>query len=388
MVNEIGAESSGSSPVVRSRNRTITEKNKALLFLLREIPYITLNDIRRFFYPSHKTVGYTYEMVRVLTKNNLVGRYLLGTGIYIYYLTESGIRITHYFMRDDLNFEPETKSFYYDTPPRRACEVPAYFHFPSPDLHFKPFTPHLLHIHPLQHTLALLELYFLLRKSMRIYNVIWLDVVQHRREALSVPFHPDLLLTNDIHTEAQRIFVELENSMISCPKLVGKLDRLCSMPADWYLFLCTSEIIFRNLGQNIRRILSGEAKLNQKTLFVMPRTQSVLAKNLLIGIWKPSSQNRGEYQSLKDLPLFRYDEEVFDKSEWMKTTDAKGVHVKDLLGELDLRHQRPIPYPSRKPGKRKYLFGEILDSYAGGFRATLNKILAKPVLKIQPPSKE
>jgi hypothetical protein len=230
-----------------------------------------------------------------------------------------------------------------------------------------------------------LELYFLLRKSLRIYHVIWLDVVQHRKDALSVPFHPDLLLTNDIHNEAQRIFVELENSVISCANLVGKLDRLCSMPADWYLFLCTSEIIFRNLGQNIRKIISGEAKVNQKTIFVMPRTQSVLSKNLFIGIWKPSTRTNGEYQGLKDLALFRYDEETFDKSTWMKSTDASGVHVKDVLGELDLRKQRPIPYPSRKPGKRKYLLGEILDSYSSGFRASLNKILAKPVPKTASP---
>jgi hypothetical protein len=387
MLKISGDQSSNSGSVPRSRNRTITEKNKALLFLLREIPYITLNDIRRIFYPTHRTPGYTYEMVRVLTKNKLVGRYLLGNGVFIYYLTELGIRTTHFFMHDNIKFDSETKSFYYDTPPRRGCEAPAYFHFPSPDLDFKSFTPHLLHIHPFQHTLALLELYFLFRKSMRIYNVIWLDVVQHRKDSLSVPFHPDLLLANEINNEAHRIFVELENSVISCPNLIGKLDRLCSMPADWYFFLCTSEIIFRNLGQNIRKILAGEAKMKQKTLFVMPRTQSVLAKNLLIGIWKPSIRNKGEFQGLKDLALFRYDEEIFDKSVWMKSTDASGMHVKDVLGELDLRKQRAIPYPSRKPGKRKYLLGEILDSYSAGFRVALNKILAQPV-KPPPITKE
>lgn len=364
---------------VRSRGRTITEKNKALLFLLREIPYITLHDIQRFFYPNHKTSGYTYEMVRVLTKNNFVGRYLLGNGVYIYYLTEAGIRIVNFFMQDDLKFDSKTKSFYYDTPPRRACEAPAYFHFPSPDLTFKPFTPHLLHLHPLQHTLALLELYFLFRKSLRIYYVIWLDAVQHRKDTLSVPFHPDLLLTNDIHNEAQRVFVELENSVISCFNLVSKLDRLCSMPADWYLILCTSEIIFRNLGKNIRKIISGEAKVNQKTIYVMPRTQSVLFKNLLIGIWKPSTRTNGEYQGLKDLVLFRFDEEIFDKCEWMKSTDSSGVHVKDVLGELDLRKHRTIPYTSRRPGRRKYLLGEILDSYSAGFRTALDKYMAKQV---------
>lgn len=384
MSNNPGDEIPDAGPVARSRNRTITEKSKALLFLLREIPYITLHDIRRFFYPTHKTPGYTYEMVRMLTKSKLVGRYLLGNGVYIYYLTESGLRTANFFLRDGMKFDSLTKSFYYDTPPRRECEASAYFHFPSPDLTFKPFTPHLLHIHPFQHTLALLELYYLFRKSLRIYHVIWLDVVQHRQIALNVPFHPDLLLTNDLHTEAHRIFVELENSVISCPNLVGKLDRLCSMPADWYLFLCTSEIIFRNLGQNIRKILSGEVKVNRRMLFVSPRTQSVLSKNLFMGIWKPSSRNGGEYQGLRDMALYRYDEEIFDKTTWMKASDSRGKHIKDVLGEVDLRKQLTIPYPSRRPGRRKYLLGEILESYKEEFRATIHRYVSEPITKPHP----
>jgi len=223
---------------------------------------------------------------------------------------------------------------------------------------------------------------------MRLLQVVWLDVVQHRKESLSVPYHPDLLLTNDFHSEEQRIFVELENSPISCPKLIGKLDRLCSMPADYYLFLCTSESIFLNLGRNIRRVLLGEAKANQKTLFFMPRSQSVLAKNLLIGIWKPSTRNNGEYHGLKDLAIFRYDDEIFDSSVWMKLLDSEHRSVKDVHGEVALRRHQIIPYPSRKPGKRKFLLGEILDRYSPGFRIALNKILKNPLIDTKPEPKQ
>lgn len=377
MLNEIEKQANRLQFLSRGPSHVLTEKTKSLLFLLREVPFIRLRDIQRFFFPTHKTFGYTFRMVRVLTKSRLVSRYMLGNGVFVYFITEDGHRIADFLMQDEVKFDLATKSFYFASPPRKSSEVSAYFHFPSRDLLFKTFTPHVFHMHPYLHTVALLELYYLLRKSRRIFHVVWLDLVHGKQESLSIPFHPDLLLTNSLTTEEGRLFVELENSVIGARNLVVKLDHLCSMPAEWYLFLCTKESIFQNLGRTIRKILQGEAKHQQKTLYVTPHTQAVLSRNLLIGLWKPSIQNGGVLQRLKDLELFRYDEPVFDKTVWMKAVDLNGKPILDAHGLKQLRRHHVIPYPTRKAGTRKYVLGEILDRYSDGFRKALEKVVEK-----------
>ena len=71
----------------RKRNRNVTERSRSLLYLLREVPYITLKDIRKFYYPGNRYKSYCLEMVGVLVKNNLVHKFMLGNGVFIYYLS-------------------------------------------------------------------------------------------------------------------------------------------------------------------------------------------------------------------------------------------------------------------------------------------------------------
>ena len=361
----------------RPRYRNITERAKSLLFLFREVPYMTMKDIRRIFFPGNKWRGYSLEMTGYLLRNRLIAKHLIGDGVYIYHLTSEASRLIEYMLQEAPRFHAETKSFYFLKPPRNAKEIPPFFFFPLQRIIYREFTPHMMHQHPYQHTMGLLELYILFRNSFRILFAIWLDHVEAKRTQLNIAFNPDLLLTNDPFTDAGRVYIEFENSSMHAGNLLLKVNNISTMPADWFLILCSTEEIFLNFGRIIRRILLGEAKNRQKTLFFSPRAQAVLSRNLLIGIWRPSFRNDGEIQKLRSVELFRYDHEAFDKTIWVNTHD-KGVQVMDPLGKIPLKTLEPVPYPARKPGQRKWMLGDILDQYSTPFRAALQKALWKP----------
>jgi len=361
------------------RYRGITEKSKALLFLLREAPYITLADAKRFFYPAHKTISYAREMIRVLVKNELVGKYRMGDGLFIYYLTDSGRRITEFFTEDRPKFDPETKSLYYSQKPTKPSEVAALFIFSARDLEFHAFAPHFLSSHPLLHTRALMELSVRLRLSFRFVYVLWLDAVKHKQTALHISCHPDLLLTNDLRSERRRIYVELENSPIKAQALANKLDRLCSVPADWVVFLCTSDLVFHNLGRLIRKILSGLVKISKhQTLFLSPRVHAALFKNILIGQWIPSWKNEGKYQSLKSTMLYRYDAPIFDSHMWVRQATPEGILATDPQSGHPLHVLMPVTYAARKPGEKEITLGTIMDRYREDFKAELGRLTSGP----------
>lgn len=359
------------------RYRNLTERTFSLLFLLREIPYMTMKDIRRLFFPGNKSKAYSLEMTGFLQKNGLIARHLIGDGVFIYHLTSGATRILDFLIQENPRFHPVTKSFYYSKPPRNLKEVSPFFFFPLRRLHYSLFTPHLMHQHPYHHTAGLLDLYILFRNSFRVLYAIWLDHVESKRTQLSIPFNPDLLLTNDPFTEAGRIYVEFENSSMHAVNLLHKVNNISTMPADWFLVLCSSEEIFLKFGRNVRRILLGDAKTRQKTIFFSPRAQAVISRNLLIGTWKPAFRNNGEAQKLRTVELFRYDHEVFDKTIWVNAHE-NGLPVLDPLGKIPLKKPEPVPYPARKPGQRKWLLGEILDQYSNPFRIALQKALWKP----------
>jgi hypothetical protein len=366
----------GTTPKSR-RYRNITERMKSLLFLLREIPYATMKDIRRIFFPGNKSKAYSLEMMGVLLRNRLLNKHMIGDGVYVYYLSSEALRVVEFLLQEDPRFHSPTKSFYFSKPPRDARQVPPFFFFPARKIPYRLFTPHLMHQHPYRHTVGLFELYILFRNSFRLLYVIWLDQVEAKGTVLNVPFNPDLLLTNDPSTDIGRIYIEFENSTIQARNLLQKVNHISTMPADWFLVLCASQDIFLNFGRTIRRILLGEAKSHQKTLFFTPRAQAVLSRNLLIGRWTPSFLTGGEVMNIQSVEMFRFDHEVFDKAIWMNL-HAQGVQVKDLNGDVPLKHLQTVPYAARKPGQRKWLLGDILEGYSDGFRTALQKVLWKP----------
>lgn len=368
------------------RYRNLTERTKSLLFLLREVPYLTFKDIRRIYFPQNRSRSYCIEMVGVLLRNNLVIKYMVGNGIHIYYLAPGAQRILEFYMQEEPKFHAPTTSFYYSQPPRKASEITPFFFFPAKNIPYQDFSPHFMNLHPYQHTVGLLELYILFRKAFRLLYVLWLDHVESRKNLLNIPFNPDLLLTNDPFTESGRIYIEFENSVIGTRNLLRKLDHITSMPADWYLVLCSSEIIFQNFGRTIRRILQGEAKSQQRTLFFAPRTQSVLSHNLLIGLWKPSFQNKGVVHDLKAVELYRYDDAIFDRTIWANQVE-NGIQVKDPLQAIPLKRPATVPYPARKPGRRKWTLPEIMDPYAEGFKSAVKKLLWKGPVDTNPDMK-
>lgn len=354
------------------RYRGITEKSKGLLFLLREAPYITMADAKRFHYPTHKTLSYTREMFRVLLKNKLVSRYMLGNGVFIYYLTDPGRRLTEFFLEAKPKFDPEFRSFYYTHKPTKPSEASDFFIFPTRGLEFHSFTPHFLHAHPFLHTRALLELSVLFRQSFRFFNVLWMDEIKAKKMALNIDCHPDLLLCNDFTTETGRVYVELENSRIRELDLLEKIHHLTVHPADWYLFLATSEEILLNLGRLVRKILTGEAKVNHHPLYFSARAQSALHKNVLFGLWEPSFKTDKPPTKIKEIDLFRYDDEIFDKRIWVPDVSKSPLQSE----EPRAAHWQVVGYSGRRMGKRKWKLGEILDTYTNAFRLALDKTMA------------
>ena len=357
------------------RYRGITEKSKALLFLLREAPYITLADAKRFFYPTHKTLSYAREMIRVLVVNKLVGKYRMGDGLFVYYLTDIGRRIAEFFLEAKPKFDSDTKSFYYLQRPTKPSEASAFFIFPSRGLELYPFTPRFLYAHPLIHTRSLLELSVLFRQSFRFLHVLWLDEIKAKKTSLNLTCHPDLLLCNDLTTEGGRVFVEFENSRIRDLDLLEKVHHLTTHPGDWYLFLASSEEIFHNLGRLVRKILLGEAKMNHETLFFNARAQSALSKNILFGLWQPSFKTEKPMGKIKDLDLFRYDHEVFDKKVWQTPKRDPLLHGSEIQEPL-VKQLQTVAYPARKLGKRTWTFGEILEGYKNPFAQALRNAMA------------
>ena len=362
---------------------------KSLLFLLREVPYITLKDIRRFYFSGNKHQSYCQEMVGVLTKNKLVHKFMLGNGVFVYYLSDTGRRILEYYLADRPKYHSPTRSFYLSRPPLKPSQANPFFYFPAKDLEFQSFTPHFFANHPFHHTANMLELFVLLRKANRFLYVLWLDMVRGKKESLNIPSHPDLLLTNDYTCEARRFFIEFQNSRIKEVALLEKFNHLTAMPADGYLFLCSSEEVLLGLGRDIRKILSGEAKHNQHVLFFSVRAQSALHKNVLLGLWVPSAQNEGVTQELKEVVLYRYDAEIFDKKIWMNDTQD-GVVVKDPYSGHIRKKQQVVAYSGRRSGPRQMKLGDLMNAYIPDFKTALNGVVKPraPASPIPNPSKE
>ena len=359
--------------------RGISERSKALLFLLREIPYINMADIRRLLFPgSHRS--YPIEMMGVLLKCGLVRKHRVGDGTFIYYLSGEGGRILDYFIQERPKYCEKFRCFYYQRQPTRPLEVNPFFFFPSPNLEFEFFTPHVIFTSPILHTKRMLELYCKFKSANRFLHVLWVDKVKGRKASLNLPYAPDLLLTNDFTNERRRILVEFENSEVRELRLINKLGHLTSIPADYYLFLASSEDIFQNLGRRIRKILFGEAKIHGQTLFFTSRAHAALVKNVCIGKWIPASENGGVIQTLSETKLFRYDDEVFDKRLFVNET--KGGVVQKIDGVV-LKKMETIPYTGRKSGVRRWLIREILDQYTEDFKAALSKVVIWNTKSIQ-----
>jgi hypothetical protein len=368
----------------KERYRGITEKSRCLLFMLRETPYVTLRQIHHLFYKDHKTLSYAREMLRVLTKNKLVEKYLLGNGVFVYFLSSTGRRIVEFFLEDRPKFHLPTSSFYYVKKPTKGAEVNKVFLFPTVDLEFHYFTPHDMNAHPFHHTQALFDIYSRLVKSRRFRHVLWLDQVRHKKEALGLPFHPDLLLTNDLTTDAHRIYVELENSRIKAQSLLDKLNHLTTVPADAYLYICTSETVFFNFGRLIRKIILGEIKVRRQTLYFSHRAHAALVRNVYIALWVPTVPGEESKKSLNKLPLYRYDHPIFDKEMWMMKVDERGIQVLDPESQIPIRVKKVIPYAGRRLGEREKVLGDLLDAYSGQFRSYLETLVPPSQLKIDP----
>ena len=152
----------------KSRHRGISERSKSLLFLLREVPYITMKDIHRFFYPTNKNNAYAKEMVRVLTKNKLLHCSLLGIGFHVYYLSGYGRRVVDFFLQDNPKYFAKTRSFYYAVPPHKISEVNPFFFFPDKNLEFKLFTPHNISTNPFYHVFSF-GILFLTEECLSVY---------------------------------------------------------------------------------------------------------------------------------------------------------------------------------------------------------------------------
>jgi len=185
------------------------------------------------------------------------------------------------------------------------------------------------------------------------------------------------------------MFIEFQNSRIRESALIDKLNHLALMPADGYLFLCSSEEVLLSLGRTIRKILSGEASVNRQTLFFSTRSQSALHKNVLLGLWVPASQNGAVTQELKNVDLYRYDAEIFDKKIWMNDTQD-GVVIKDPYSGHIRKKQQVVAYSGRRLGPRQVKLGELMNAYIPDFKTALNGAIKPrtPSIPNPNPSKE
>jgi hypothetical protein len=296
----------------------------------------------------------------------------MGDGHFIYYLTEAGHRIAEFYLEDKPKFDLETESFYYKQKPTRPSEVADFFLFPTRGLEYYPFTPHYLNAHPIGHTRSLLELSVLFRQSFRFRHVLWMDMIKSKKTALHVSCQPDLLLCNSLTEEQGRVFIEFENSRIRDVGLLKKIHHLTEHRADWYLFLASTEELFQNLGRLIRKILSGDVKVNNQTVFFNPRAQAALNQKILFGLWTPSFRMAGPAAPFKSLELFRYDHEIFDKQVWIPEPVKPGTELR----EPRAAHWETVQYAGRHFGKRKWLLSEIIDPYATTFQHALEDAMA------------
>lgn len=129
---------------------------------------------------------------------------------------------------------------------------------------------------------------------------------------MNLSCRPDLLLCNSLKEEKGRILVEFENSRISDLGLLDKINHLTYRPADWILFLASSQSLLENLGRLVRKILRGECKSNRQTVFFTSTAQGCVYRNILFGLWSPSFVSDDFEKRLGDIVLYRYDNDFFD----------------------------------------------------------------------------
>ena len=286
--------------------------------VLRELPYLTSADFIRYFYPANKNKTYALDSLRILCRWNLVQKYRLNDGSYIYFLTGDGVKEAEYFAGHKHLFHRGLGCIYVQKEPRLEREKPNFIFHPAKAFDFRTFSPAMLSSYQFLHTRALTEFFYLVRKAHIVSYSICLDMLLNKKSSIQVSNNPDLLLTNDLQDTENRVLIEFENSTIWAKGLIEKLNSLSKQTADIIVFLCANDIIFRNIGRLLNKISSGKMIKDGVKWLPSKATISSLEKRMLFGIWQPSYTNNGEVKKLEDITLYPYTSRAMKPTSWVQ----------------------------------------------------------------------
>ena len=354
----------------RKKFTGLSERDKSLLLLLREIPFITMNEVKANFYPSHKYLSYAKDKMRFLMKEKLITKRFLENGKYIYFLTPIGIETAEYLKSGTPRFDIDTATFYFQRPPFKKPESEAFFLFPSLTIEYQKFTSDTNPSFTYLHSQALLELYFQIYRARRFKSIIWLDKVKNKKACLDLDCNPDLLFTNDLYSSEGRVLIELENSEIRGQNLHAKIENLSKQHAEDIILLATNEEIFKNLGHKIRNMIVGNINGVKERVFLSQRALAVLNQSLWIGVWTPAIKNNNVQTKIRGITLYRYDDEIFDYLVWTDRIE-KEFPSKEKNPKKGKKVLISQPFPNRKPGIRSILFSDLLNKYTGDFKKSM-----------------
>ncbi len=288
------------------------------LMVLRELPYLTSADFIRYFYPANKNKTYALDTLRILCRRNLVEKYRLNDGSFIYFLTREGVKESEGLAAHKQTFHRQWGCMFVHKEPRFEREKPSFIFHPAPYLDFRCFSPIMLSSYQFLHTRGLTEFVYLVRKAHIVSYSICLDMILNKKSNLKLTNNPDILLTNDLQDTEIRVLIEFENSNIWEKGLIEKLNSLSKQTADIIIFLCANDIIFRNMGWLLNKISSGRMVKDGVKWLPSQATISSLERRMFFGIWRPSYSNNGEIQKLEDTVLYPHNSRALKRAGWVQ----------------------------------------------------------------------
>lgn len=322
-----------------AKNLRLSKRDMSILLVLRELPFLPVDFIRVIFgFSSHNV----YPKMKTLRENGLIKQLdlvLNSCPMSVYHLDKKGMEIAERIALNPLVYFKKSSDFSWRE------------YAPCRDFSLNRFRMSWIRTNPHFSTTHLLELWARLRNSGAFSHLVLpLMVEGNFSNFLYGPV--DIVGYMGIRNGKLRGWVSFlwEFNKKSSERVWERLESCFKNPScDWHIVLAPRMDILKNYAKVLRLSYDDKYKdyEGSRKEFSTIGWKSTSLEKIYFGLWVPSGLQRSDDSRVPDVPLYRWDHEIFDGKRW------------DTLGGGWLYSKAP-----RLSGVREMKLGAILGAYA------------------------